>query len=128
MGNLIFTYSEASGIMGFRRLCVMPTVKPRFTITMDETLFQQIEEYRFKHRYKNQTQAVISLIEQGLDDLLERQNEQGAPDVLTPDGRQLIDDCRSMNDEGKEYLRHTVYMAKQIHKKMPDLPSVERQA
>lgn len=107
----------------------MPTVKPRFTITMDETLFQQIEEYRFKYRYKNQTQAVISLISQGLDDLLGQQEYQKAPDdMLTPDERQLVEDYRSMNDEGKEYLRHTMYMAKQVHKKMLDSADMEKHA
>ena len=40
----------------------MPTDKPRFTITVDPALMQEIEDYRYNHRIKNQTQAVISLM------------------------------------------------------------------
>lgn len=46
----------------------MPTEKPRFTITMDETLYNQVEEFKFNGRYKNQTKAVLALIERGLSD------------------------------------------------------------
>lgn len=45
----------------------MPTDKPRFTITMENRLFDQIENFKFNRRYKNQTKAVIALIEKGLD-------------------------------------------------------------
>lgn len=34
---------------------------------MDEVLFKQIEDFKFQNRYKNQTQAVIALIEKGID-------------------------------------------------------------
>ena len=44
----------------------MPTDKPRFTITVDDDLYNQITEYRFSNRMKNQTQAVLSLIDKGL--------------------------------------------------------------
>lgn len=47
----------------------MPTQKPRVTITIDEDQLNEIEDYRFKNRMKNQTQAIISLIEKGLDEL-----------------------------------------------------------
>ena len=44
----------------------MPTEKPRFTITVDPDLNAAIDNYKFKTRSKNQTQAVVSLIEKGL--------------------------------------------------------------
>ncbi len=47
----------------------MPTQKPRVTITVDEEQLNEIEDYRFKNRMKNQTQAILSLIEKGLDEL-----------------------------------------------------------
>lgn len=47
----------------------MPTQKPRVTITVDEDQLNEIEDYRFKNRMKNQTQAILSLIEKGLDEL-----------------------------------------------------------
>lgn len=45
----------------------MPTDKPRFTITMNDSLFSQIENFKFNGHYKSQTKAVIALIEKGLD-------------------------------------------------------------
>ena len=47
---------------------------------------------------------------------------------LTADETQLIDDYRSLNEQGQEYIRQTMYMAKQTHKKMPDLSDPEKQA
>ena len=48
----------------------MPTEKPRFTITLEEELVKKINDYKFSHRMKNQTQAVVSLIEKGFESLL----------------------------------------------------------
>ena len=47
---------------------------------------------------------------------------------LTADETQLITDYRSLNEQGQEYIRQTMYMAKQTHKKMPDLSHLEKQA
>lgn len=47
---------------------------------------------------------------------------------LSDDEKQLIDDYRSLNEQGQEYIRQTMYMAKQTHKKMPDLSNLESQA
>ena len=48
--------------------------------------------------------------------------------ALSADEQQLIDDYRSLNEQGQEYIRQTMYMAKQTHKKMPDLSDLEKQA
>ena len=47
----------------------MPTQKPRITITMDSELFNRIEDFRFKNKYKNQTQAILDLIKSGFNEL-----------------------------------------------------------
>lgn len=57
----------------------MPTEKPRVTITMDMDTLAEIDAYRFDKKLKNQTQAILSLIERGLDELTAR-NEK-APSV-----------------------------------------------
>lgn len=49
-------------------------------------------------------------------------------EALTPDEHQLVTDYRSLNEQGQEYIRQTMYMAKQTHKKMPDAPGLEQQA
>lgn len=48
--------------------------------------------------------------------------------TLAEDEWQLIENYRSLNNQGQEYVRQTMYMATQIYKKMPDLSSVEKQA
>lgn len=47
---------------------------------------------------------------------------------LAPDEHQLVEDYRSLNGQGQEYIRQTMYMAKQTYKKIPDLSDVEKQA
>ena len=47
---------------------------------------------------------------------------------LSLDETQLIDDYRSLNEQGQEYIRQTMYMAKGTYKKMLDLPNLESQA
>ena len=91
----------------------MLTDKPRFTITMDEALFDQIEEYKFNNRFKNQTKVVISLIEKGLDVLSEKDPEiasainKKAPIDLDGDEEKLIGMYRALNQEGREKLLDT---------------------
>ena len=66
----------------------MPTDKPRFSITLDEELSARLDEYKFSHRIKNQTQAVVSLIEKGLESLRLEEEEArkgAAPKIeITP--------------------------------------------
>lgn len=44
----------------------MPTEKPRITFALDEDVLERLNDYKFQHRYKNQSQAIIALIETGL--------------------------------------------------------------
>lgn len=54
----------------------MPTDKPRFTITVDEELDKAIEDYKYRTRAKNKTQAVIELVELGMGSLLSEMEEK----------------------------------------------------
>jgi hypothetical protein len=45
----------------------MPTLNPRITFTVSEETMQRIDEYRFSHRMRNQTQAILSLIDIGFN-------------------------------------------------------------
>ena len=47
----------------------MPTTNPRITFTVSEELMKQIDEYRFQNRLRNQTQAIVSLINIGFEAL-----------------------------------------------------------
>lgn len=56
----------------------MPTMNPRITFTVSEELMGKIDEYRFQHRLRNQTQAIVSLINMGLESVTGR-NAQPTP-------------------------------------------------
>ena len=45
----------------------MPTEKPRVTFTVSKETLDEIDRYRFASRSKNQSQAILSLIERGLE-------------------------------------------------------------
>ena len=47
----------------------MATDKPRYTVSVDKELFQQIEEYRFEHRCQTRSEATVELIRLGLESL-----------------------------------------------------------
>ncbi len=51
----------------------MATLKPRYSITLDEKMFQEIEDFRFQHRFQTRNQATVELIRLGLEAL--RQQE-----------------------------------------------------
>lgn len=109
----------------------MPTDKPRFTITVDPALMQEIEDYRYNHRIKNQTQAVISLMQRGLQEIMETEFSQPAQPVehYTADETQLIDDYREFNAEGKEKVREYVAdLADNPKYKKCSEPVLEKQA
>lgn len=46
----------------------MATEKPRFTITVSDQTLKRIEDYQYTTRQKNRNEAVIRLIEFGLDE------------------------------------------------------------
>lgn len=110
----------------------MSTDRPRYTVSVDDELLKQIEDYQFEHRYKTRSSATVELIRLGIQQLMREQPEivqNTAPvPALSADEQQLIDDYRSLNEQGQEYIRQTMYMAKQTHKKMPDLSNLEKQA
>ena len=47
----------------------MATEKPRYSITVDNDLFEQIEDFRFSNRFQTRNQATVELIRRGLEDL-----------------------------------------------------------
>lgn len=53
----------------------MATDKPRYTVSVDNELFQQIEDFRFEHRFQTRSEATVELIRLGLDALLKEKAE-----------------------------------------------------
>ena len=94
----------------------MPTDKPRITITMTPEQLQRIDDYRFENRLKNQTQAILSLIETGLADLEEETKKSpdtaeaaSGKDDLEADSLRstLLHNFEQLNREGREKLVDT---------------------
>lgn len=45
----------------------MATDKPRYSITVDDELFQRIEDFRFENRFQTRNEATVALIKRGLE-------------------------------------------------------------
>lgn len=54
----------------------MATEKPRYSITLDDEMFKEIEDFRFEQRYPNRNQATIELIRLGLEAMKKQQEAQ----------------------------------------------------
>lgn len=44
----------------------MATNRPRYTVSVDNELFEQIENFRFEHRFNTRSEATVELIRMGL--------------------------------------------------------------
>ena len=64
----------------------MATEKPRYTVSVDDELFQRIEDFRFENRYQTRSQATVELIRLGLDSLKRMQTEQENSTDAPPPG------------------------------------------
>ncbi len=54
----------------------MATNRPRYTVSVDDELFQRIEDFRYEHRYQTRSQATVELIRLGLEALKKGQTEK----------------------------------------------------
>lgn len=54
----------------------MPTEKPRFTVIVDDEMFQQIEDFRFENRYPSRSAAALELIRLGIAQIKKEQAEK----------------------------------------------------
>lgn len=71
----------------------MATDKPRFSLTMDESLLNRVENYQLKHKISTKSKAIQALVEVGLRDLNQPSAALNAKENLT------------LNDEDEELLR-----------------------
>lgn len=47
----------------------MATSRPRYTVSVDNDLFQKIEDFRYERRYQTRSEATVELIRLGLASL-----------------------------------------------------------
>ena len=59
----------------------MATDKPRYTVSVDNEMFQEIENFRFEHRYQTRSEATVELIRRGLESLKREQQQAQKEDI-----------------------------------------------
>lgn len=45
----------------------MATDKSRYTVSVDDDMFQKIEDFRFENRFQTRSEATVELIRRGLE-------------------------------------------------------------
>lgn len=73
----------------------MATDKPRFSITVDKELLEQIEDYRFGNRIGKRSDAIVNLIKYGLTFYK----------IMFENKQKINPNNPSFNEEFSEYLR-----------------------
>lgn len=53
----------------------MSTNRPRYMISVDDDMFNEIEDFRFKNRYQTRSEATAELIRLGLEELKKQQKK-----------------------------------------------------
>lgn len=59
----------------------MATDRPRYTVSVDAKMFQQIEDFRFEHRFQTRSEATVELIRLGLEALEKERAAQKADET-----------------------------------------------
>lgn len=57
----------------------MSTDRARYTVSLDDELFKQVEDFRFERRYQTRSEATAELIRLGIEQLKSENAAQKAP-------------------------------------------------
>ena len=52
----------------------MVTIRPRYTVSVDNDLFKKIEDFRFENRFQTRSESTVELIRLGLEALKNEDN------------------------------------------------------
>lgn len=80
----------------------MPTNKPRITFTIEQNTLDKIDDFRYSNKIKNQSQAILTLLEKGLSDI------ELSEDILPLYSNDAMAIARAYDDldsHGREMLR-----------------------
>lgn len=80
----------------------MPTDKQRFSITVDDSLYRKIEDFRFERRMKSQSKAVNALMEIGFDALMNDKVSIGPS--LSSFELSIVEKYNSLDAHGKKVI------------------------
>lgn len=54
----------------------MATERPRYTVSVNNEMFREIENFRFENRYQTRSEATVELIRRGLESLKKEQEDK----------------------------------------------------
>lgn len=80
----------------------MPTAKPRVTFAISKDRLEELEAYRYGHQMKNQTQAILSLLEKGLSQC---EGTIKKASSLSDEARRLAADYDILDSHGQKAVR-----------------------
>lgn len=84
----------------------MPTEKPRVTFTISQERLSEVEAYRFENKFKNQTQAILSLLEKGLSGIEEGKGKvKGKAPSLSDEARRVAERYSKLDVYGKSAVQ-----------------------
>lgn len=81
----------------------MPTEKPRVTFTVSKDMLSDIDEYRFNNKIKNQTQAIITLLEKGLSDMTPVKGKDSPK--ISDEAQEIAKDYDKLDARGKSIVK-----------------------
>lgn len=55
---------------------ILATKRPRYMISVDDDMFNEIENFRFEHRFQTRSEATAELIRLGLEVLKKQQKQE----------------------------------------------------
>ena len=80
----------------------MPTIKPRCTITFeDEELRDKIDTFRFENRYRSQNDAIMALINRGIEVLTGEVVTKPKTEEISKEDRRVLTAYHSADDSAK---------------------------
>lgn len=88
----------------------MPTQKPRTMITFnDEELFKAVDEFRFENRFRSQNEAVMALINKGIESIMGTEKIEPA-EKLSDEDREVLNAYHAADPVSRLYAMHILKM------------------
>ncbi|WP_293009566.1 MULTISPECIES: S24 family peptidase [unclassified Oscillibacter] len=82
----------------------MATEKPRFSVTLEDTLLRRVDDYQFSYRFPTRSKAVVDLVRRGLAEL-ENETESKSASPYSGEAQKLAKDYDSLDNWGKQAVR-----------------------
>lgn len=62
----------------------MATDRARYTVSLDDEMFNKVEDFRFENRYQTRSEATVELIRLGLEAVEKKKKEEDKQDCCCP--------------------------------------------